>query len=53
MLKKDKEEFQPIGEAIRNLLNSYNLTNRFDETNIVTSWERLVGKPIARRTKKV
>ena len=54
MLKKNnKEEFQPIGEAIRSLLNSYNLTSRFDETNIVTSWERLVGKPIARRTKKV
>ena len=45
--------FQTMGDAIRELLNSYHLETKFDETNLVTSWERLVGKPIAKRTKKV
>jgi predicted nucleic acid-binding Zn ribbon protein len=42
-----------IGQAIQQLLNSYHLKAKFDETNLVTSWERLVGKPVAKRTKKV
>jgi|SRR5690606_21449713 Protein of unknown function (DUF721). len=50
---KKKEEFQTVGDAIRNLLNSYDLSNRFDEANLINSWERLVGSPIARRTKKL
>jgi predicted nucleic acid-binding Zn ribbon protein len=52
-MKKNKEEFQSIGQAIRELLNSYNLSSKFDEANLLSSWERLVGKPLARRTKKV
>jgi predicted nucleic acid-binding Zn ribbon protein len=47
------DEFQSIGNAIRNLLNSYNLSSKFDEANLLNSWERLVGKPIAKRTKKL
>lgn len=47
------KEIRPVGQAIRDLLNTYHLDARFDETNIVTSWERVVGKPIARRTRKV
>lgn len=50
---KKKEEFQNIGQAIRELLNSYNLSSKFDEATLLSSWERLVGKPLARRTKKV
>ncbi len=42
-----------IGQAISNLLNSYHIKSKFDAANIVGSWERLVGKPIAKRTKKV
>ncbi len=42
-----------MGQAIRELLNSYRLTTRFDEAKLIASWERLAGKPIARRTKKV
>jgi predicted nucleic acid-binding Zn ribbon protein len=50
---KSKSDAQPLGEAIRELLNSYKLTSKFDEANLLNSWERLVGKPIAKRTKKV
>ncbi len=52
-MKKKDEEFQSVGNAIRDLLNTYNLRGRFDEANIMASWERLVGKPIAKRTRKL
>jgi predicted nucleic acid-binding Zn ribbon protein len=42
-----------MGEAIRELLNSYRLTAKFDEANLIASWERLAGRPISRRTKKI
>jgi len=51
MAKKD--EFQHIGQAIRDLLKSYHIESKFDEANLVTSWERLVGKPVAKRTRRV
>ena len=51
--RNQNNEFQSVGQAVRQLLSSYNLEAKFDETNIMASWERLVGKPIARRTKKV
>ena len=48
-----KAEIQHIGNAIQELLKSYQIKNKFDEANLLTSWERLVGKPVAKRTKKV
>lgn len=42
-----------MGQAIRELLNSYRLSTKFDEASLIGSWERLAGKPIARRTKKI
>lgn len=42
-----------IGQAINKLLSSYHIKSKFDAANIIGSWERLVGKPIAKRTKKV
>jgi predicted nucleic acid-binding Zn ribbon protein len=47
------KESQHIGEAIQQLLKEYHIKSKFDEANVVSSWERLVGKPVARRTKKV
>ncbi|MEK6782658.1 MAG: DUF721 domain-containing protein [Bacteroidota bacterium] len=52
--KEDKEgNTMHIGQAIQQLLSSYHIKSKFDEANLVNSWERLVGKPIAKRTKKV
>ncbi|MEI9917943.1 MAG: DUF721 domain-containing protein [Bacteroidota bacterium] len=48
-----KRNTQHIGDAIQELLRSYHIKSKFDETTVVSSWERLVGKPIAKRTKKV
>lgn len=42
-----------MGQAIREMLNSYRLSNKYDEANLIESWERLVGKPIAKRTRRV
>lgn len=53
MSNKRDSDAQPVGKAIRDLLNSYRIDSKFDEMNIVNSWERIVGKPIARRTRKV
>jgi predicted nucleic acid-binding Zn ribbon protein len=52
-MSNKKNEFQSVGQVIRDMLNSYRISNKFDEANIIESWERLVGKPIASRTKKV
>lgn len=53
MKKNGQEEFESVGDAIRKLLNSYNLASRFDEASLINSWERLVGSHISRRTKKL
>jgi predicted nucleic acid-binding Zn ribbon protein len=53
-MKKEKgDEFQPVGKAIRDLLNSYNLSTKFDEASLINSWEKIAGKPIAKRTRKI
>jgi predicted nucleic acid-binding Zn ribbon protein len=48
-----KDEVHSVGSAIRDLLNSYSLSTKFDEAQLLNSWERMVGKPIAKRTKKL
>lgn len=53
MKKGRGNEFQPVGKAIRDLLNSYNLSTKYDEATLISSWERMAGKPIAKRTKKI
>jgi predicted nucleic acid-binding Zn ribbon protein len=53
MKKGDKGDFESMGDAIRNMLNSYRLTSKFDETTLINSWEKIAGKPIAKRTKKI
>ena len=49
----NKSNTQHIGDAIQELLRSYRIKSKFDEATLVSSWERLVGKPIAKRTKRV
>jgi predicted nucleic acid-binding Zn ribbon protein len=52
-MSNKKDDIQSVGSAIRQLLNSYHLTSRFDEANIIASWERIAGKPIASRTRNI
>lgn len=53
MAKLKSDNTQHIGDAIQQLLKTYHIKSKFDEANLITSWERIVGKPIARRTRKV
>jgi predicted nucleic acid-binding Zn ribbon protein len=52
-IKKDNSGAVHVGDAIKELLKQYHIDTKFDEASVVASWERLVGKPIAKRTKKV
>ena len=42
-----------IGEALKKLLHEYNIQGKFDEAKLISSWGRLMGTPIASRTKKL
>lgn len=42
-----------ISQAIQELLKAQHLKPKFDEANVVASWERIVGKVIAKRTKRI
>ena len=51
--RKAKDEIVPIRAAINELLSSYHLESKYNEAQLIASWERLVGSPIAKRTSKV
>ncbi len=42
-----------LGEALEGFLESYNLKAKYNETGLISSWERIMGKTIASRTEKV
>jgi predicted nucleic acid-binding Zn ribbon protein len=48
MIRKSNEI--TLKEAIEALLVSYKLTDKLDETRIIASWEKVVGKLIVRHT---
>ena len=50
--KRDKET-RTFKEAFDSLLNSYRLDQKYKETEIISSWEEVMGTPIARRTQKI
>jgi predicted nucleic acid-binding Zn ribbon protein len=42
-----------IKEAINDLLDSYRLRKKFDETALIAAWPELMGTAIANRTKQL
>lgn len=42
-----------LKEALEQMLKAYRLKNKYDETHAVTSWEEVVGKAVANRTKEI
>jgi len=42
-----------IKQVFEDLLESYKLKNKFSESQLISSWEELMGKTIASRTTKV
>lgn len=52
-MKNAKNEAIHISQAIQELLKAQHLKPKFDEANVVVSWERMVGKSIAKRTRRI
>ena len=52
-MSKDPHDIQHIGQAIKQLLKEYHLKPKFDEANVIASWEKIVSKPVAKRTKRI
>jgi predicted nucleic acid-binding Zn ribbon protein len=48
-----KSNLSTVGESLNELLKAYRIKGKFDATRLTSSWERLMGRPIARRTKRV
>ena len=44
---------RPIGEVLKELIETYRLEGKLNEIKIVHSWEKVVGSLIARYTKDV
>jgi predicted nucleic acid-binding Zn ribbon protein len=51
MFKKPNEIY--VGEAIREMVDFYNLKGRLGETNVLGAWEKIVGTMIARHTTNI
>lgn len=51
MSRRSKEV--KVGELIDKWLRTFNLDGRMKEMNIISNWEQIVGKTIARRTDEV
>jgi hypothetical protein len=50
---KRAKETQTFQEAFAEMLNTYKIRQKFEESNIVTKWEEIMGKTIATRTSKI
>ena len=48
-----KSDATDLNQAIDEMLQAYNIKDKFTQTHIIASWERLMGKPIAKRTTKI
>lgn len=46
-------EVHTLKEVIDELLNTYKLRGKYNETQLIHSWEKVMGKPIATRTLKL
>lgn len=51
--KKRKKDTSTVKEAMESLLESYRLKGKYRQVQLVSSWERLMGKPIAMRTTNI
>ena len=48
-----KSEASPLKQVIQEMVDAYNLNKKFDQTQIVNLWPKVMGNTIASRTKKV
>ena len=43
-------DISPLKDCIHDLIETYRLRGKLSQTHVITSWERLMGQPIAKRT---
>lgn len=48
-----KSNEQSIREAIDLMLKTYGLDGRMKEIRLIDSWEKVMGKPVARHTREI
>ena len=48
-----KSNLSTISESFNDLLHIYRIDKKFDATQLVSSWERLMGLPISKRTRRI
>ena len=48
-----KSDIEKIDKQIKDLLKSYRIEDKFKETELIISWEKIMGKSIARRTQNI
>jgi predicted nucleic acid-binding Zn ribbon protein len=48
--EKRKSDTSPLKDAIDEMLKAYKINGKMNETKIIESWEKLMGKTIASRT---
>ncbi len=53
--KKDhrKSDVIPLNDLVNEMFHSFRLKSKFDQEQLIHAWERLMGKTIARQTKKI
>ena len=44
---------QPIGEVIKELLKNFDITSKFNEAHVITSWDKLMGPSVTKYTVKI
>ena len=42
-----------LGDAIKAMVKSYKLEDKLNETNLINSWEKVMGQVVAKRTSKL
>ncbi|MGK7395864.1 MAG: DUF721 domain-containing protein [Candidatus Cyclobacteriaceae bacterium M3_2C_046] len=48
-----KSDTSPLSDVIKDLLNAYKIDKKFNQVHIINSWEKVMGKTIAKRTTKI
>ena len=50
---KRKSDIHKIDSEIQDLLKSFRIEDKFKETELIVSWEKIMGSTIAKRTQKI
>ncbi|MDH5396529.1 MAG: DUF721 domain-containing protein [Cyclobacteriaceae bacterium] len=48
-----KKSAESLGQAIKGMFSEYHLDNKFNESDLVASWGKIMGKAVEKRTSKV